>query len=240
MIHLRLLVPLLLLATAGCRSLIPAPEGDVDRRWVYQRIANQLPNGDFGWGTPPGVIEMTKSVRDEGPPPKLERLKANESGFGVVVHAFRPRNVWIPYTAVGKVYCEVPSFPNAYVAPLLVFPLRVIRTTVVINMDEVQGFQAALERDVRRLEQISREVGLGGPWAFAQQVKHKLAVDAAEYGKGSIALHFHYAAPFPPWVPWTGPALLTGKAFAWAAKNPDAPALKPLPKDDAQGKPGKE
>lgn len=221
---LLLLLPLL----AGCASQVAAP-AEVDRRQVYQRIANTLPQASFGWGERPGVVDMAASTKAEGPLPELPRLKATERGFMVVVDVYRPRQVWIPYRAIESCWTEWQAFPNAVLVPLLLVPFQVNTAKVVIDVQAVEGFLGGLERDIKRLEQISREIGLGGPWSHAQNVRAKLADDAAVYGAGKLALHVSYATPWFPWWPVGGEAEETAGAFAWAAANPDAPELEPQP-----------
>ena len=221
---LLLLLPLL----AGCATQVAAP-AEVDRRQVYQRIANTLPQASFGWGERPGVVDMAASTKAEGPLPELPRLKATERGFMVVVDVYRPRQIWIPYSAIESCWTEWQAFPNAVLVPLILVPFQINTAKIVIDVASVEGFLGNLERDIKRLEQISREIGLGGPWSHAQNVKAKLADDAAVYGAGKLALHVSYATPWFPWWPVGGAARETAEAFAWAAANPDAPELEPEP-----------
>lgn len=222
-----LLLALPLLLTAGCVTPVAAPTYEVDRRVVYQRIANALPLADFGWGTAPGVVEMAKSVHDAGPAPKPPPLVANERGFRIRMHVFRPRSEWIPYAAITQARYTWRTFPNVLFIPLLVVPLQWVDAEVVLDTDKIDGFDSRLRSDLKRLEAISREIGLGGPWSFAQNVKAKQAEDAAELGAGKLVLHFGYVIPGPPYVPLGGQAEETAVAFAWAAAHPDAPKLKP-------------
>ena len=220
---------------AGCASQVAAP-AEVDRRQVYQRIANTLPQASFGWGERPGVVDMAASTKAEGPLPELPRLKATERGFMVVVDVYRPRQVWIPYRAIESCWSEWQAFPNAVLVPLILVPFQINTAKIVIDVQAVEGFLGDLERDIKRLEQISREIGLGGPWSHAQNVKAKLADDAAVFGAGKLALHVSYATPWFPWWPVGGEAEETAAAFAWAAANPDAPELEPEPQEgDADG-----
>ncbi len=210
----------------GCAAApVPAPAGEVDRRALYQRIANALPRAEFGWGDPPGVIDMAASTRAEGrePPPAAE--VCNERGFRVTPHVYRPRSVWVPYQAIETVTAEWRVMPNALLVPLVIAPLQARRLTVVIDASRIPGLLEGLQADAKRLEGISREIGLGGPWAFAQQVKNELAAVEAEHGAGRLAIHFDYMVPIPAAIPWRGEDWRTGQAFAWAAAHPDAPEL---------------
>lgn len=208
---------------AGCRT--PAePPPDAEPRAMYQEVANALPRASFGWGTPPGVVHLAASARAEGPAPVPEQPLANERGVRLVIEVHRPRNVTIPYAAIEQVTYGWKPFPNALLAPLLVVPLQVVRTTVVFDATEVEGFLPSIEREVARLEALSREVGMGGPWSHAQDVRAKLAGDAAEYGAGRVALYFDYVVPVPAAIPYHAPARRTAEAFAWCAAHPDAPA----------------
>ncbi|RMG09968.1 MAG: hypothetical protein D6731_18505 [Planctomycetota bacterium] len=229
MSRLRSLGPLvLLLALAGCRAVVGPPEGAVDRREVYQAIANALPRADFGWGDPPGVVRLAASVKREGGGAPLPPLKADEHGFRVRYAVYRPRCVDIPYAAIEEVAYEYRPLPNVLFAALLVLPLQIGRATVVFDANRVPGLVEQVKKDLRRLEAVGREVGLGGPWAHAQEIKWKIASDAEAYGTGRLALHFDFPAGVPAWIPFRGRAGRVAEAFAWAAAHPDAP---PLPDD---------
>lgn len=226
----RLAIALLaLLATHGCAATpVPAPAGDVDRRAVYQQIANVLPRAHFGWGEPPGVIEMAASTRADGPPPTPPPLIANERGFRVVAHVYRPRDAWIPYDAIEAVTSEWSAMPNVLFAALPVLPLQARRLTVVFDAAQVPSLRENLLADAKRLEAISRETGVAGPWVFAQQVRAELEAAEATHGPGRMALHIDFMVPIPAVIPWRGEDWRTGEAFAWAAANPNAPELEPL------------
>ncbi|MCO5168457.1 MAG: hypothetical protein M9894_19120 [Planctomycetes bacterium] len=214
----------------GCRTTATPPEGAVESREMYQAVANALPRASFGWGSPPGVVGLAASTKAEGPAPAPEPPLANARGVRVVVEVYRPRSVTIPFAAVEQVTYAWRTLPNALLAPLLVVPLQAVRATVVFDARQVDGFLPALERDIARLEAISREVGMGGPWGHAQGVKAKLADDAAEYGPGRVAMHFDYFVPLPAAIPYRTPARRTAEAFAWCAAQaarPPAPAEAP-------------
>jgi hypothetical protein len=239
---LLLLTTALALGLAGCGGPITAPEGEVDQRAIYQRVANSLPRADFGWGTPPAVVEMAASTKAEGELPPLQELTATERGFRVRFAVYRYGTVWIPYTAVESVSWSWKPLPNAFILPLLIVPLQGVRTTVVIDANQLPGLLSRLQSDIERMEGLSREVGLGGPWSFAQSVKAKLADDREQYGPGRISLHFDYLIPVPPWIPNAGPAEETGLAFAWCAANPEAPELpeEPVAEEPGAEEPGAE
>lgn len=223
---LALFVALCAPALAGCRT-VAEPPPDAEPRAMYQQVANALPRASFGWGTPPGIVGLAASTKAEGPAPPPEQPVANERGVRLVVEVLRPRNVTIPYGAIEQVSYGWKPLPNALLAPLLVVPLQVVRATVVFDAAKVDGFLASIDRDVHRLEAISREVGMGGPWSHAQDVKAKLADDAAEYGAGRVSLHFDYVVPIPAAIPFRTPARRTAEAFAWCAAHPDAAVREP-------------
>lgn len=209
----------LALLLAGCHTVAEAP-ADAAPRDMYQQVANALPRADFGWGTPPGVIELTPSMKALGPAPAPEPVTANEQGFHVVVEVVRPRTVRIPYGAIADVWYGWRPLPNALLAPLLVLPLQLVSATVVVDGAKVDGFLDGLDRDVRHLEALSRELGMGGPWTHAQDVKAKLADDAAAYGAGHVSLEFTYVVPLPSAFPFRSPARRTAEAFAWCKAHP--------------------
>lgn len=210
----------------GCRT-VAEPPPDAEPRAMYQQVANALPRASFGWGSPPGIVDLAASSRAEGPAPAPEPPVANERGVRLIVEVLRPRNVTIPYAAIEQVTYGWRPLPNALLSPLLVVPLQLVRATVVFDAAKVDGFLASIDDDVRRLEAISREVNMGGPWSHAQDVKAKLAADAAEYGPGRVSLHFDYAVPVPAAIPYRTPARRTAEAFAWCAAHADAPVREP-------------
>lgn len=222
---------LLLLAAliCGCSTPAEVPQ-DAEPRAMYQAIANALPRASFGWGTPPGIVTMSASAKAEGPGSEPEQPLANERLFRLIVEVYRARNVSIPYGAIEQVTYGWRPFPNALLAPLLVVPLQLVRATVVFDGAKVDNFLSSVERDITRLEQISREIGLGGPWSHAQDVKAKLADDAAEYGPGRVSVHFDYVVPIPSAFPMRTPARLTAEAFAWCRANPTPPPAPPAPR----------
>lgn len=229
---LLLAIPLLLL---GCASECAPLEDPVQPREVLQEIANALPRASFGWGEAPGLVEMAASTRAEGKRPEPPPLKATEEGFRVIVNVYRPRAIWIPYGAIKSTHYAWRPFPNALVAPLLIVPWQVVRATLVLDRTAIAGFDAALARDTDRLEAVSRETGLGGPWSHAQGVKNKILDDEDAYGAGTITLHFEYSEPVPAWFPIGGRAEDLGRAFAWIAKQPDL-VLEPKPEGEGSEK----
>lgn len=220
-----LLAAATLVGLTGCRTVVESPGDDVDRRATYQAIADALPEASFGWGDPPGIVGIAASVKREQPWPEPERLKATERGFRVHYEVYRPRDVWIPYEAITEVAYRWLPFPNAVLIPFLVVPLQGVQTQVVIDCAKIPGLFDQLLADVDRLESISKEVGMGGPWSHAQDVKAAMNDAAAEHGKGSLVLEFDFMTTMLPWIPVGGPAEEVGRAFAWAAANPDAPEL---------------
>ena len=208
-----------LVALAGCHTAPEVPT-DAVARDMYQQVANALPRADFGWGTPPGVIEMTPSMKREGAAPPPDPVTANEQGFHIVVEVVRPRTVRVPYSAISDVWYGWRPLPNAFLAPLLVVPLQLVTATVVFDGSKVDGFLDGIDRDVTRLELLSRELGMGGPWTHAQDVKAKLADDAAEYGEHHVSIEFTYVVPLPAAIPYRTPARLTAEAFAWCKAHP--------------------
>lgn len=224
-----------LAALSGCRT-VAEPPADAEARAMYQQVANALPRASFGWGTPPGIVDLAASTKAEGPAPAPEQPLANERGVRLVVEVLRPRNVTIPYAAIEQVTYGWRPLPNALLAPLLVVPLQVVRATVVFDASQVDGFLASIEHEVRRLEALSREVGMGGPWSHAQDVKAKLADDAADYGANRVSLHFDYVVPIPAAIPYRTPARRTAEAFAWCAAHPDAAVRQPEPPASTAGR----
>lgn len=218
---------------AGCHTAPDVPQ-EVVARDMYQQVANALPRADFGWGTPPGVIEMTPSMKREGPAAAPDPVTANEQGFEVVLEVVRPRTVRIPYAAIREVWYGWRPLPNALLAPLIVLPLQLVSATVVFDGSKVDGFLDGIERDIARLESLSRELGMGGPWSHAQDVKAKLQRDAAAHGAHHVSLEFTYVVPLPSAFPYRTPARLTAEAFAWCQAHP-AEKVQPNPQaaDDA-------
>ena len=119
-----LLLALLLLALAGCRTVVEAPAGEVDRRAVYQQIADALPEATFDWGSPPGIVEMSASARAEGPAPEPMPLLATERGFRLRYQVYRTHTIWVPYRALREVSTSWEPFPNVLFCLLPVLPLQ--------------------------------------------------------------------------------------------------------------------
>lgn len=228
------LAPLLAFALAGCTHVAVPPAEVPDRREIYQAIADALPRASLGIGESPAVVEMAASVRAEPKPPEPEPLRCNERGFMIHYSAFRPRAQWIPYAALRRAEWSWVGWPNAVLAPLLVVPLQLARATIVVDLRAVPGFLERLQADVRRLEQVSRELGLGGPWSHANHIKWKLEDDAALHGAGCLAIYLDYWVPVPAWLPVPGRARATAEAFAWVQAHPDEPVLEDEPEKGAK------
>ncbi|MCA8926292.1 MAG: hypothetical protein KDD82_31080 [Planctomycetes bacterium] len=210
------------LAFAGCRTVVetpPAADDPAARAQVYQRIADSLPDADLGLGYPPAIVDMTASARAEGPAPEPPPLRCNEQGFQVHFRVYRPRALWIPYSALEEISYRWKPFPNVVLAPLLIVPLQAVETTLVIDARGL-GVLDKIEADCTRLERVSREVGLGGAAAHADGVRWKLEEDAANYGPGRLVMTFDYLVPYPAWIPVGGPARETAEAYAWARAHP--------------------
>jgi hypothetical protein len=214
-----------LLALAGCQTVVEAPQGEVDRRAVYQTIADALPRGSFGWGDPPGIVGIAASVKREQPWPEPQRLKATERGFRLHYQVYRPRDVWVPYETIEQVSYRWLPFPNAALIPLVIVPLQALRTEVVIDTGRIPGLFDQLLADVDRLELLSKEVGMGSPWSHAQDIKAAMNASAAEHGVGRLTVEFDFITTMVPWIPVGGPAEEAAQAFAWAAAHPDEPEL---------------
>jgi hypothetical protein len=215
------LLALALASTAGCRS---APDAvDMSPREAYQEIANNLPRADFGWGAPSGLAEMAASSRQDRPRDQDPiDLTCNETSMRVVVEVFRPRVVSVPFSAIEDVSYTYSLFPN--LAFCLIFPfLQLSDTRVVFDARKIGSFFESVEAECDRLEHISAEVGMGGPYEHAQQVREKLKADAAEFGEGRVSLHFSYTTPCPPWIPLTARARRTAEAFQWVKLHPSEP-----------------
>lgn len=227
---MRALVVLLLPLLAGCRTPVEAP-AEAEPRVMFQRIADQLPRASWGWGEPPGVVTYSASEKAAGPVAEPEQPKATERGFSLVLEVLRPRTVTIPYSSIDAVYVGWRAMPNAILAPLLIVPFQRVGVTVVIDGTKVPNLLDGIERDCVRLEQISREVGMGGPWSHAQDVREKLRQDAAEHGAGRLELRFDRGSAVPAWFPRHGACEEDAQAFAWAAKHPDV-VLPETPKDE--------
>jgi len=216
------LLGLVCLAFAGCRTVVEAPPEIEDakaRGAIYQAIADSLPRADLGLGYPPGIVDMTASARAEGPAPEPPPLRCNEQGFQVHFRVYRPRALWIPYSALEEISYGWSTFPNVLVAPLLIVPLQAIQANLVVDARGL-GVLDKIERDCARLERVSQEVGLGGAAAHASGVREKLAIDAAEHGEGRMVLTFDYLVPYPAWLPVGGPARDVAEAYAWARAHP--------------------
>lgn len=216
---LRALLLALVVVSCGCRS---APEAvDMKPEQAYQAIANNLPRADFGWGEPSGLAELAASSRRDRPsaPPPIE-LKCDERSMKVVVEVFRPRAFTIPFSAIEEVTYTYELFPNLMFC--FVFPfLQFSEARVVFDARKVSGFFDHVLGEAERLEGISREVGMGGPWEHGQAVRRKLQDDASEFGEGKVSVHFTYVTPIPPWFPYTAPARRTAEAFQWVKSHPN-------------------
>ena len=225
---------LLLIPFAGCHTVVEAPAGEVDRQAIYQEIADALPEADFGWGAPSAIAEMSASAKSEGPVAGPAALKASEKGFRIRFQVYRPKTVWVPYEAIQEVSTSWKAVPNVFFIPFIVLPLQAVRATVVFDANQVSGLITGLKADIKRLEAISREIGMGGPWSHAQTVKWKIEDDAVAYGSGMLAVHFDFLAGAPAWFPVGGRALRVAEAFAWVKEHPDEPELDPAetPKGD--------
>ncbi len=193
-------------------------------RDVYQEVANELPRADFGWGTPSSLAEMAASSRVDRPS-DLDRppdLSCDERSMRVVVDVFRPRVFTIPYAALVDVTYTYSLFPNLLFC--VVFPfLQLSEARLVFDGTKVTGFFEHLKGECDRLDNISREVGMGGPYEHAAAVRQKIADDAMDFGQGKVSLHFSYATPLPPWIPWTARARRAAEAFAWVKEHPSEP-----------------
>lgn len=216
---------LLLLPLAGCTTVVEAPGDDVDRKAVYQEIADALPEADFGWGSPPGIATMSASARTEAPALEPEALKATEEGFRLRYQVYRPKTAWIPYAAIQQASYSWKTIPNVLFLPFVILPLQAVRTTIVFDANKVPGLITQLKGDIERLESISREIGMGGPWSHAQTVKWKIEDDALAYGSGMLAVHFDFMSGIPAWIPVGGRAKRVAEAFAWVQAHPDEPEL---------------
>lgn len=217
----RLALLLVALALAGCRSQ-PEPS-DMKPDEAYQKIANELPRADFGWGAPSGLAELAASSRADRPQEDAARdLSCDERSMKVVVEVFRPKLFRVPYSAFEEVSYTYELFPNLLFC--IVFPvLQVSEMRVVFDGTKVLGFFEHCESECRRLEQISREVGMAGPWEHAQAARAKLADDEKDFGHGKVSLHFTYVTPIPPFIPWTAEARRAAEAFLWAKAHPQEP-----------------
>jgi len=202
----------LLLLAAGCRS---APEAvDMKPEEAYQAIANTLPRADFGWGAPSGLAELAASSRADRPREEAPlELVCDEKGMKVVVDVFRPRLFSLSYGSITDVSYTYELFPNLLFC--FIFPfVQSSEARVVFSVD--QSFFAHVESECQRLEAISREVGMSGPWEHAQAVRRKLQEDRENFGEGKVSLHFSYVSPIPPFVPYTAPARHAAEAYEWA------------------------
>ncbi len=204
---------------AGCRS---APDAvDMKPEQAYQTVANNLPRADFGWGSPSGLAELAASSRRDRPaePPQIE-IKCDERSMRLVVDVFRPRGFAIPYTAIEDVTYTYNLFPNLLFC--FIFPFfQMSEARVVFDARKVTGFHEHVLGECDRLEAISREVGMGGPYEHGQAVRRKLQADAQEFGEGRVSLHFTYSAPIPPFIPYTAPARRAAEAFHWVKTHPN-------------------
>jgi len=225
---------------AGCRTVVEPRSDELDeagRRAVYQTIADSLPRADLGWGSPPGVVGMAASERGADPP-EPPPLRANEQGFLVHYELVRPRSVWIPYGAIEEVSVGYPGFPNGVLVPFLFVPFQLDRLTVVFDSAKVPGFYDDVLAGIERLERISQEVGLGGPWSHAQTIKAKLNADAEAWGRARVSLAFDWGVPVPSAIPTDAWSREAAGAFAWVMAHPDAETLpdeEPAPEDEAAG-----
>ncbi len=219
-----LCVALLLLPLAGCKNTVTALDAE-DPRAAYQQIADALPSASFGWGSPPGVVQMSARAKADGPVLEPEPLSCNERGFRVHYQVYRPQSAWIPYSAIKEVFWVWKPFPNVFFAMTIVLPMQSVRATVVIDANLVPGLIRKLTSDAKVLEDIGRDIGLGSPWSHAQNVKWKIEDDRIEYGEGMLSLHFDSISMIPAWFPWGGDAERTAEAFEWAKANPELPIL---------------
>lgn len=213
----------LVLLLAGCRTAATVPENAKGEE-IYQTIANQLPKADLGFGDPPAIARMAASERGrEDPDPSRLQPSCNERSFTIVVEVHRPRLFTVPYSALEGASYAWNAFPNLLFC--FVFPFfQTTEATVVFDARKVPGLLDHIRGECDRLEDIAREVGFGGPYDHAMFVRRKLLDDAREFGEGRLSLTFGYAAPVPPFIPFTGRARSTAEAFEWARAHPSEPA----------------
>jgi hypothetical protein len=200
-------------STGGCRSVAEAPQ-DMKPAEAYQTVANQLPELDLGWGESPAIARMAASERGRGEPPKRD-LSCNDTRFKLYLEVLHPRIFDVRYDTLEEVSFTYSLFPNI---PLcVVFPFFQMSTVrVVFDARKVDGLLGYLEDECERLERISPEIGMSGPYDHAMAVRSKMHDDAKEFGEGRLSFEVGFWTPVPPFIPYTAQARHVAEAFAWA------------------------
>jgi hypothetical protein len=222
----RLLAPLALVALAGCRTVVTAPQ-DIEARAAYQTVANTLPEVDFGWGESPSIARMAASERG-APKPERPDLLCDERRLKLYLEVFHPRVFELRYDAIEQVSYSYALWPNlmfCFVCPI--FQTDTVR--VVFDARKVEGLLSYIEDECSRLERISPEVGMSGPFDHAMAVRQKCRDDAREFGEGRLAFEVSYTTPIPPFVPYTRRVRRVAEAFAWIQAHPNEKPLDAKP-----------
>lgn len=214
------LAPLLGLALTGCRSVAEAPP-DLEAKAAYQTVANQLPAIDMGWGDAPAIARMAASERGQ-PAPRRPEFSCDERRLKLYLEVLHPRVFDLPYDAIEQVTYRYAPMPNGLFC--VVFPfLQFSEVRVAFDARKVEGLLGYIEDECARLERISPEIGLSGPWDHAMAVRSKCRDDARELGEGRLTFELSYASPVPPWIPYTARARHVAEAFAWVRDHAHAP-----------------
>src|SRR5438309_1633865 len=120
---------------AGCRTVPDAV--DMKPEEAYQRIANELPRADFGWGPPSGLAELAASSRRDRPPESEPvDISCDERSMKVAVEVFRTRTFAIPYASIEDVSYSYSLFPNLLFCVAFPF-LQLSETCVVFDAGKV-------------------------------------------------------------------------------------------------------
>jgi hypothetical protein len=191
---------------------------------AYQTIANQLPEIDLGWGDAPAVARMAASERGQ-PKPERPDLYCDERRFRLYVDLLHPRVFEVKYDAIEEVSYAYSVFPNVLFCVICPF-LQRSEVRVVFDARKVDGLLSYIEDECSRLEHISPEIGMSGPYDHALAVRAKCRDDAHAFGEGRLSFELDYMSPVPPYVPYTAKARHIAEAFAWVKAHPDEPPAK--------------
>lgn len=215
MIRKLALFALLLIALSGCRIYPEAPS-DLKAEEAFQRVANALPALSHGVAEPPAIIRLTRSNKvPPAPDPKDVAVFCNETVFHVRFNSLVTRRFAVPWDAVTAIEVNYRLFPSAIywlIAPILqAWDLR-----IVVDTTKAPELKAQVEKDIRTLKEISREIQLPAPFYHAEQLEQRLRDMESDWGRDRFELRLSRHHLGPPWVPVPRDMETLGEAFARA------------------------